>query len=647
MNNKISNNTNQMQEKARLAGLIIALAPLTSYAQSAEKVLWSEIFSDSNESCFIVTQEGASLSAARQQYEASCPGLERQDCDRVSGNRWMCSSDNIDANTLVPPTSPQSTPELSDSISPSVLSGGVCEAQGSSLGAARKAYALSCPNIPREDCDPLGGKQWVCSSAVIGEASPFNPIDGGVETPTEETPTDSGGETEQPVDISDNSVNEHTYVKNAGPYKNPLKGWNSGWDGGNDHPESSVGFQYIPWKDFEPSDGNFDRGAVEAIIENEGSKNRHLILRLYCDWHGNDAESDCPSWMYTDAGVARLRGDNGRYITDFNDANYIAQAEEAISALASEYDNDPRIYAVQMGVVGYWGEWHAWGSNFSGDGYEITTETKTAILNAYTTSFKNAKIMARYPWREPTNTANGIGFHNDFFVVNNGHSEEFDLAVTTGSQWTVSPIGGEVPPRGDGEASNEKADLFSGSTGQTILEAGHYSTMKAGDYRVEKGQSGYDGYMRLHKMMGYNYQIDVARFANNVSKSGLLSAELVGTNIGVAPMYFDWNVQFALLDANDNPVVMQNSDSSLTSILPGAMFSFSSDIALGNVSAGDYKLAVRIIQPGADEAKQEAWKLDARNTYILFSNDLPVVDGKWVNKRLVGGWSVLGSVAVQ
>ncbi|MFK7996482.1 MAG: hypothetical protein AB8B87_20255, partial [Granulosicoccus sp.] len=47
---------------------------------------------------------------------------------------------------------------------------------------------------------------------------------------------------------------DHTYAKNDGPFKNPLKGWNSGWDGGNDHPESSVGFQYIPWKDFEPSD---------------------------------------------------------------------------------------------------------------------------------------------------------------------------------------------------------------------------------------------------------------------------------------------------------------------------------------------------------------------------------------------------------
>ncbi len=443
------------------------------------------------------------------------------------------------------------------------------------------------------------------------------------------------------------SIVDHTYTKNEGPYKNPLKGWNSGWDGDNDHPESSVGFQYIPWKVFEPVDGGFNRDAVEQIIDNAGSRNRHLILRLYCDWHGDKAESDCPSWMYSDAGVARLQGSNGRYITDFNDAQYIAQAEAAIQALASEYDNDPRIYAVQMGVIGYWGEWHTWGSDFNGNAYDLTDATKNAILNAYQSSFSNAKIMARYPWREPTQSANGLGYHNDFFVVNDGHSEQFDEALTSGSQWTMGPIGGEVPPRGNGEASVERAELFDGSTGQAILQSGHYSTMKAGSYRVTEGQSGYQEYMRLHKMMGYNYQIDVARFAETVSQAGQLSVELIGTNIGVAPMYFNWDVQFALLDANDNPVAMQKASSDLTSILPGALFNFSTVIPVNAVTRGNYQLAVRIVQPGADTDKSTAWQLDARNTYILFSNDLSVVDGQWVDSKLQGGWSVLGSVAVQ
>ena len=351
--------------------------------------------------------------------------------------------------------------------------------------------------------------------------------------------------------------------------------------------------------------------------------------------------------MYTDAGVERLRGDNGKYITDFNDPNYIAQARDAIQALADFYDDDPRIYAVQMGVIGYWGEWHAFGSSFGGNGYDIKDETQTAILEAYETSFDNAQIMGRYPWREPMQSAAGIGFHNDFFVAENGHSAEFDEAVENNSQWMSNPIGGEVPPRSSGEANRERAILFSGNAGLDVIEQGRYSTMKAGDYRVTQGQSGYDGYMRLHKKMGYNYQIDVATFAEIANRSNSLAVNVIGTNIGVAPMYFDWDVQFALLDESNNSVATQNSISELTSILPGSMFDFSSEIGLSSVSPGTYRLAVRVIQPNADTPGASSWKLDARNTYILFANELPVVDGSWSSSGLLGGWSVLGEVEVQ
>ena len=58
-------------------------------------------------------------------------------------------------------------------------------------------------------------------------------------------------------------------------------------------------------------------------------------------------------------------------------------------------------------------------------------------------------------------------------------------------------------------------------------------------------------------------------------------------------------------------------------------------------------MAVRIVQPGADQVKSERWKLDARNTYILLANDLPVIDGAWNGRnQLVGGWQVLGTTSI-
>ena len=502
----------------------------------------------------------------------------------------------------------------------------VCDAIGPGPGAAgRPIYNdVQCGNGPANDA---GDEDWCPGRVDIGKEGCRHI------GPTWKLPETGASKT-------------HTYSKTEGPIKNPLKGWNSGW--WNDHPESSVGFQYIKWKEFEPSDGNFDYAAVENIIDRPGSKGRHLILRLYCDWHGDNATSDCPDWMYTQEGVARLQGDNGRYITDFNDAKYLAKAQEAIQALASRYDNDPRIYSLQMGLIGYWGEWHSFGSDFSGNGFEITDATKTTILTNYKTNFSRAKLMVRYPWREPTQSASGIGFHNDFFVANNGHSDEFDVAVNTGTQWLTNPIGGEVPPRSDTEASAEKMELYQTDKGMDMIQTGRYSTMKPGSYRVTEGDANYAGYLKLHKKMGYNYQIDEAVFSERANRTNPLSIELRGSNIGVAPMYYNWDVQFALLDINNIPLVTSKVVTDLTQIIPASSFTFSSTLELSALNPDTYKLAVRIIQPDADKVKANAWQLDARNTYILFSNDISDVVGTWnTENQLIGGWSVLGDVTVE
>jgi hypothetical protein len=47
-----------------------------------------------------------------------------------------------------------------------------CDATGNNLKLAKETYSQVCPEIPRADCDPIGGGQWTCSSEKIGNASP-------------------------------------------------------------------------------------------------------------------------------------------------------------------------------------------------------------------------------------------------------------------------------------------------------------------------------------------------------------------------------------------------------------------------------------------------------------------------------------------
>ena len=446
----------------------------------------------------------------------------------------------------------------------------------------------------------------------------------------------------------------HNYVKTDGPDKNPMKGWNSGW--WNDFEHASVGFQYIKWNVFEPTEANYDFDAVEDIINRAGSTGRHVILRLFTDWYGQDPISDgAPSWLASTYGVERFQytneDGNTKYITNYNHPDYINKALLAIQALANHYDDDPRIYTFQLGVLGYWGEWHT--SSFDDPNFDIAYNTKTQILDGYKNHFINKHLMGRYPWREPLNNDETIGYHNDFFKPNNGHSDSFDDAIFANNKWLNGPIGGEIPPVDSDELTAFNNDLFGTTTGMSMIEQGHYSTMQSGGNTSpcinNSNSPNCQGFMAMHRKMGYNFQIDSALFSETVSLSENLSVELDIENIGVAPIYYNWDVQFALLDNNNQVVEVFDVIYDLRTILADQnIYTISMSSPLNTITSGNYNLGIRLIQPNADHDKPESWELDARNTYILFSNELTVINGEWnSNNALTGGWSILGNIDVE
>jgi hypothetical protein len=69
-----------------------------------------------------------------------------------------------------------------------------CEATGSDLNLAKETFAQVCPDMPRADCDPIGGGQWTCSSEKIGNAAPSSTVLGSLNESVVESVVESAVE---------------------------------------------------------------------------------------------------------------------------------------------------------------------------------------------------------------------------------------------------------------------------------------------------------------------------------------------------------------------------------------------------------------------------------------------------------------------
>ena len=148
--------------------------------------------------------------------------------------------------------------------------------------------------------------------------------------------------------------------------------------------------------------------------------------------------------------------------------------------------------------------------------------------------------------------------------------------------------------------------------------------------------------------MGYNYQIEKCKFKERLLTYELLSIELEINNIGVAPMYYDWDVEFGILSDENELLKIIETDYKITNILPGDNVFFRVEKSIADFLKGKYKIGVRIVQPGSQIKKPEVWKLDSRNAYILFSNEIEVINGYWNDLNAIeGGWSILGEFDIE
>ncbi|MCO5067793.1 MAG: DUF4832 domain-containing protein [Kiritimatiellae bacterium] len=421
-------------------------------------------------------------------------------------------------------------------------------------------------------------------------------------------------------------------VSTTNDLNNPHKGfmlWGTDYADGapNNYYGATIYHIYMPWREVEVADQVFDWGRFETnhllpILNDH--PNATFVLRPVADYPdgqnsgitlfytGGELSRDFPSFL-TNAPLSipaysysSCDGDGPGITPDWNHPAMITQLVQFVQAFAQRYDGDPRITAVQVGLLGLWGEWHQSGC----DNRAPSNAVKIAVRDAYAAAFTNTPLQTRYPGN-PDAVGVEFGFHEDYFPsftapciygfpdCSDDGPWSMDYCyknVTTGSvdNWKSNPISGESPN------TNQKRTWSNNwNNVMTVLRDYHFSFLgPAGGHQWNGNQAKLNPMKRL---LGYNYHLARVDWPDAIALGHVFPISIALTNSGAAPCYHPFVLEVALCATNGNPVWRETMSYDLRQLLSDQQAEISGFFTITNVAPGTYSLRVGILDPRTGE----------------------------------------------
>lgn len=432
---------------------------------------------------------------------------------------------------------------------------------------------------------------------------------------------------------------------------NPMKGFASLF--GTPTEDSSLEYIGVKFSDLYEYDE--EKGSrlktiyINYLLFSVAERGNTLILRPYIVYPGHNNEEDTglylPDSIYQSlkkSGNIYYNDYNGHKLEypDFNNTELMEHMTKFIALLGEEYDGHPALAGIQLGLYGSWGEWNM--SGCATGKCSMTNQNMSKLLDAYTAAFKKTKLMARNPSLGNASEYD-VGYHDDNFLFNTSdfHTKSpewkallksLDSSYGTLQQFYdfINGCNGNYEPIWD----KWQTQMFGGELSGIIYEDPFGPILwgterEALNYCIEqfhvtwlsgvgkggipyKGTEDYEEYLEIANSFGYEIGIE------SVTADGSeISVSL--TNYGVAPFYYDWDVEYTVLDKNGNVVhTAVDGDFKLSQLLPES--SMQSTFTLPNdLKRGDYTVRMRVVNPA--ETLNEAAKP------IKFANNNAVSDG--------------------
>lgn len=468
----------------------------------------------------------------------------------------------------------------------------------------------------------------------------------------------------------------------------------------------------LMWQDFEPEDDDFGEGANDAyginmlrrILDYSHAEGKAVDLRIQLAWPkfptnknasrnfpvGEQHSLGLPNWLLAKPNLYAHWSEVGSpgfpyYVADWSNTVLWNEHAELIQKLGNEFDGHRALNAIDIGSVGFFGEWHY----DLGPGLQMpvnpgdpdprpSIQRQQDIVDLYYASFPSTpKIALEEPFYRATayspvqsepanyikNQANvgwrgdswgGVAKDENGYVVDRGYFNNRYNDQHVGliaDIWKTGQISTEISGNSlglwePGSSTAGNFDYLWNSINKAV--AWHVTNINSKLGPIPQNQGFRNDLSYLAKKLGFRLVLWSAEQASNTVAAGeSLNVSMTWENKGIAPPYRDFRVAFRLKDASNSIVDFSStiSDLSVKGWLPGPAFYNSATYNVpAGIAPGNYTLEMGLVFHNALDTVLPI-VVDQRNTDFwvpLDTNGVTVTSGSTPKSgfsRIISGTS--------
>jgi hypothetical protein len=398
------------------------------------------------------------------------------------------------------------------------------------------------------------------------------------------------------------------------PVDNPLKGLVPYSGDVREKFPHSMEFNYLAVSAVVIGTDEYDWKPFEKLLNDIAGRGHQAVVRFFLEYPGK--KEGIPQYLVKNGlKVHTYLNTNTQPLPpsevntpDYADANLRKMLKAFIAEFGRRYDGDARLGCITAGLLGTWGEWH----DYPREELYASKDVEIEVMDAYAAAFKSTPVLLRYPagkdhYAHAPNAARPFGYHDDSFAwatLDTGKKNDawfFMPAMKAAGKkalekWKTQPIGGEIRPEAWGKVFDEIPGMKEiQNFRQCVAETHATWMMDSGMFEKRQSPERIKRAEEEVRRMGYEFHIRAVTL-NVVGRKLSMKTEI--ENRGVAPFYFDWRPEFALLAADKTIAKTFAGTGKLTGLLPGdAPREWADELDATAVAPGKYKVLLRVANP--------------------------------------------------